>query len=327
MTVRRLSTVLAGVVITTVITHVVWSYGVALVLERTYRHRIMDLRRWSGRDQSASAQRELLARFLDLEVRRANRPTVVFLGSSFSFGYPWQERVILSRRYSELRPDQTVLNASVTGGGLPLVHNWAICAARRQQLLLDAAVIEIPVINTVASLLREFEGQGGITPLESCSEPPVSGRGYLPFVLKQPLGLGWVRFVWDVEAYEKPDEPIVVIPVPAGYFVSRENFSRIKGAYQSQIIATLTQAKTVAKRVYAFPSPVYLPALDEIEEDAGAIQEQLSATLDSCRAVPGVECLDPDAFYRMKEAYYNITHLNQHGHDAMARWLAEKVSR
>src|SRR5918994_909340 len=147
MTARRLSTVLAGVVITTVISHLVWSYGVALVLERTYRHRIMDLRRWSGREQGVSAQRELLARFLDLEVRRANRPTVVFLGSSFSFGYPWQERVILSRRYSELRPDQAVLNASVTGGGLSLIHNWAICGARRQQVVVDAAIIELPVIN------------------------------------------------------------------------------------------------------------------------------------------------------------------------------------
>ena len=309
------------------VAHLLWSSGVALALQRSYPHRIVDLRRWPVPQRDSPAQRELLARFLDVEVRRATRPTVAFLGSSFTFGYPWQERVILSRRYSELRPDQTVLNASVTGGGLSLIHDWAICAARRQQLVLDAAVIEIPVVNTVASLLRDHEGPDGIAPLASCSEPAVSGRGYLPFVLKQPLGLGWVRFLWDVEAYEKPDHPIIVIPVPAGYFVSRENFSRIKGAYQSQIIATLTQAKTVAKRVYAFPSPVYLPALDEIEEDSGAIRQQLSATLDTCRTVPGVECLDPEPFYSMKEAYHNITHFNQQGHEAMARWLAAKVGR
>lgn len=306
--------------------HVLWSAAVAVALERGYPHRVVDLRRWSGPAPRIGSQRELLARFISVELRDASKPTVAFLGSSFTFGYPWQERVILSRRYSDLRPDQQVVNASVTGGDLSLVNNWAICAFKRQGLMVDAAVIEIPVINTVANLAKQVKAQGGVAALESCSEPRVSDT-YLPFVLRRPLGLGWVRFLWDVEAYEKPDESIVIIPVPEGYFVTAEQFVTVEPAYRAQIVDALTRARGIARKVYAFPSPVYLPALRDINQDDAAVSHQIEVTSEACRSVGGIECLDATSFHEMRAAYYNMTHLNQHGHKAVARWLSNRILR
>jgi hypothetical protein len=328
MTTRRLIGFVATVAAIVAVMHVVWSSTVAFALEKAYPHRVADLRRWTGRDQGATAQRELLARFIDVKVREARRPVVAFLGSSFTFGYPWQERVIVSRRYADLRPDQSVINASVTGGDLSLVNNWAICGAQRQNVLVHAAIVEIPVINTVAALQRQAEAQGrieNIGALEPCRREPAGG-GYLPFVLRQPLGLGWVRFVWDVEAYEKPDHPIVIIKVPAGYFVTDSRFHTIEAAYRRQIEQTLTNAKSIAKRVYVFASPVFVPGISEVEEDAAAVERQLAVTLDACRAVASVECLDASPFFTQRDAYYNMTHLNQRGHQLVAEWLASQVN-
>lgn len=328
MTTRQLIGFVTAVAVTVAAMHVVWSFTVAVALEQAYPHRVVDLRRWTGRDQGAAAQRELLARFIDTKVREARRPVVAFLGSSFSFGYPWQERVIVSRRYAELRPDQSVINASVTGGDLSLVNNWAICGAQRQDVVVDAAIVEIPVINTVATLQRQTEAHvpaEHLGALEPCDREP-AGRGYLPFVLRQPLGLGWVRFVWDVEAYEKPDHPIVIVKVPAGYFVTDSQFRTIEAAYRRQIEQTVANAKSIARRVYVFASPVFVPGISEVEEDATAVERQLAVTLDACRAVTSVECLDASPFFTQRDAYYNMTHLNQRGHQLVAEWLASQVN-
>jgi len=313
----------------TIAVHVAWSASVARAFEQAYPHRVADLRRWSPSAPGVSEQRELLARFVSVALRDSTRPTVAFLGSSFSFGYPWQERVILSRRYSELRPEHRVVNTSVTGGDLSLVNNWSICAFKRQALVVDAAIIEIPVINTVANLSKQRDALGPehrLPTLESCTEARVSDS-YLPFVLRQPLGLGWVRFLWDVEAYEKRDESIVIIPVPEGYFVTAKKFTGIEDAYRAQVVDALTRARGIARKVYAYPSPVYLPALDEIHEDAAAVRHQMQVTTDACESVSGVECIDATSFYEMREAYYNMTHLNQRGHEAVARWLSAIVLR
>ena len=316
---------LAGLI--AIAAHLVWSAGVAFALERAYPHRVVDLRRWTSSTPGVAAQRELLARFVSVELRHAAQPTVAFMGSSFSFGYPWQERVILSRWFSALRPELRVVNMSVTGGDLSLVNNWSICALERQDLVVDAAIIEIPVIATVVHLSQQHELLGtsdGISKLENCAAPRVSDA-YLPFVLSHARGLGWVRFLWDVEAYEKRDEPIVITPVPEGYFVPAGKFDKIENAYRKEIVATLTHARTIARHVYAFPSTVYLPALLELHEDDVAVARQLQVTSDACRSVSDVECVDVTSFYVMRDAYYNMTHLNQRGHEALARWLSTRV--
>lgn len=317
----------AGVIVATVVgAHLVSSVAIAYALERSYTQRVPDLRRWTGRDASPSAPRELLARFIHVHTRHANRPAIVFLGSSFTFGYPWQERVVLSRRYSELRADRAVINASVTGGALSVVHDWGVCGAARQADPIDTVVIEIPVVNTAAHLLNRIDAGLDFEPLATCDRDNFLIAGYWPFVAKHPLGLGWIRFLWDVEAYEKSEEPITIVKVPTGYFATRANFAKVKPEYDAEIAQALTNAKTVARNVYVFPSPVYLPALDEIGEDRLAVRDQLQATLDACHVVAGVVCLDPSEFYDRRDLYYNMTHLNQRGHQVIAEWFAASIA-
>jgi hypothetical protein len=45
----------------------------------------------------------------------------------------------------------------------------------------------------------------------------------------------------------------------------------------------------------------------------------------TCRKIRGVICLDPSDFYDKPQYFYNMTHLSQKGHRAMADWLATAI--
>ena len=110
-----------------------------------------------------------------------------------------------------------------------------------------------------------------------------------------------------------------------GYYVTASQFASIESAYRTQIVDAVRSAQRVADRVYVFPSPVFLPGVVEVGEDAAAVRAQLEMALAICRTVEGVSCLDSQPFYDRKDVYYNMTHLNQRGHEAIAEWLAEHV--
>jgi len=272
--------------------HAVFSACVAAAMYWGYPHRIYDVRRW----HDVRDYRELISAFL-----AQRRSDLVFAGSSVTFGYPWQESVIFSRVVGR------GTNVSVIGLSLAGIHNLILCNLEDEHP--RHLVIEIPVIASVRYRDNRFDCQRG------------ESRSYYGFALSHPAGTGWFPFLWDNEAYPKPDEPIKVFPVPDDYFVSkfdRDNFAE-------QIRRTLDKAKTVAGTVYAFPSPVYVPGVAQVGRDARAMRDQLEFAVAACRKVSGVVCLDPSRFYDAPEYFLNMTHLNQKGHRAMGEWLDAAV--
>ena len=249
---------------------------------------------------------------------------MAFIGSSFTFGYPWQEPVIGTRQYADLNRDQHVLNISMLAAGISWMNQSALCAVASEGLVLDAIVLEIPVVNEVSTLMHPRQDSNLVRPLAQCEERgPV--HGYFGFVAAHPRGIGWLSFLWDSEAYSKNEESLSLQKVPPGYFVTREQFARVEASYRERIAQLLTNAKMVSRAVYVYPSPVFLPGATQIEEDADAIQRQLDVVLEACRTVAGITCLDPTRFYFERDYYYNLTHLNQRGHRQIAEWLSEAV--
>jgi hypothetical protein len=275
-----------------VLAHLAFAGGIAAALYWGYPHRIYDVRNWPN-DKEIGA---LVTAFLH------TRPSdVVFVGSSFTFGYPWQEPVIFSRLVGR------GTNVSVVGTDLNEVHNIILCNFGEHRP--RAIVLEIPVINAIATP-RSFLG---------CRvEKPAT---YFEFAVRRPLGVGWLPFVWDKEAYPKPDDDIKISAVSDDYF--RTTYDREK--FAKEIVTVLQKAKGLAPQVYAFPSPVYLPGVTQVGRDAAAVREQLDFSLATCRTVPGVVCLDTAGFYDKRDYYYNMTHLNQRGHRAMADFLAPQL--
>ncbi len=300
--------------------HVVWSLAMTELLAASYDHRIFDVRRWPV-DLPRPAVAQLVAAFAEEHLRAGRgRPSTVFMGSSFTFGYPWQVSAVMSERYAALRPQERVLNISVIGAGLEVLNRGVLCGVRDAGQPIDLAILEIPVINAVS---RIAEGDSDDW-MDGCATVPRRAR-YLRFALARPIGIGWLPFIWDVYAYPKVDEELQLAPVPKGYFIESDAFAAVRARYRQQVVSTIAAAKPLARRLVVFPSPLYLPGAAELGEDVEAIRAQLAETIAACREVDGATCADPEALYTRRELYYNMTHLNQRGHQAMAEWLLSTI--
>ena len=307
-----------ALIVSGVVMHVIWSLAMTELLATAYDHRIFDVRRWPV-DLPRPAVAELVAAFVrDRAV--ADKPVTVFIGSSFTFGYPWSESVVMSKRYAQQHAGARVLNVSVLGAGLEVLNRSILCGLRAAGRRIDTAILEIPVINAV-SRLRDGEP----TDWQGACHAEQIWPEYLPFALRRPIGIGWLTFMWDPYAAAKPDEPIQLAPAK-GYFVPPDTFAAMRGQFRDLVVQTIAAARPLADRVVVLPTPVYLPGVTEVGEDAANVRRQLDEALAACRTVQSVTCLDPEPFYGRREAYYNMTHLNQHGHRVMAEWLSSKVA-
>lgn len=318
--VRRWSGPLLGLVAGGLTAHVIWSAILATALAAGYRHRVFDVRRWGG---PTSDSVDLVSRFFAKRGQPSDKPQVLFLGSSFTYGYPWQEDVIYSHVFASLRTEFDVLNVSVIGIDASF-GEWLLCRPVHERRVFDTVFVEIPVINETARL-DKMNGLGRTVSLGAtgaCRSADTHG-GYFAFFLRHPYGLGLLPFVWDDKAYPKRDEKVGLATVPDDYFVTGDQFQEIAPLFAARVEALVRSAKVVGRRVYVYPTPVYLPGVRQIGRDADAVRAQLDSAVIACQRVPGVTCLDPSAFYESAENYLNITHLNQRGHRAMAKWFSD----
>lgn len=303
--------------------HVAWSAAIVLLLSSSYTLRMVDVRRWPE-EVDVRRTAEMVSMYLTHVVTPSPPPTTVFFGSSVAYGYPWQEDVTFAARYAAMRPSEHVFNASVIGADLAFIDNAILCGATNAGLQVDTAIVELQVVLSVNSLARNAFWK--FPPPAPCDET-IGRVSHWSFVMRHPLAAGWLPFIWDDKAFPKPDRGLEVAPVYAGYFISREDYDTLtlEPQLHAQVAAVLRRARRVARRVYAFPSPVYLPGVREARYEAESVHAQQAATLAACRAIPGVRCLDTETFYTRRELYWNLTHFNQHGQRVFAEWLAEQV--
>lgn len=302
--------------------HVVFSGAVTLGIEGVYRHRIFNVSRLSGEPVDRF---RMIGSFLRARTQNRSQPVVAFAGSSFTFGYPWQESAIFSQLFANARPDRPVINASVYSGDISSVNDWIVCGARRNGVRFDAIVVEIPVVNTLSSLAAARRaGNLQTSPLADCASGDAS-PSYFDYVVRRPLAIGWLTALWGSEERPARDLDIMIDPVPDGYFVSAAAFATVQREYEAQIDEMLRHAQSVAPVVYAFPSPVFVAGLGQVGADEQAMRLELDRAVAACSGVPGVRCLDPASFYERRGDFYNLTHLNQRGHREMADWFSRQI--
>jgi hypothetical protein len=303
--------------------HVAWSATMAWLLSSRYSQRMVDVRRWPH-DVQISKSAEMVSMYLTHNAVPAPAPTTVFFGSSVAYGYPWPEDVTFVARYAAMRPSEHVFNASVLGADLAFIESAILCGATNAGLMADTAIVELQVVLSMASLARGMYGNAA--PAEPCDET-IGRVEHWSFVMRHPLGAGWLPFIWDDKASPRPDRGLAGPSIHAGFLLSRTEYARLGLApkLQAQVVAALTRAKTIARRVYAFPPPLYVSGLPNARYEVESVHGQQAAVLAACRSVPGVHCLDPEKFYTKGELYWDLTHLNQHGQQVFAEWLAERI--
>ena len=300
--------------------HALIALGVTAAIDPLYADRMYDVRKWPG---PATDGFKLAGTYLRERIDRSSPPITLFAGSSVTHGYPWTQHQTFASLYRRTRGTVTV-NAGILGLDVSGVNDWVVCTARANAIHVATLVIELPVVNTIAQLVNYHAAGRPLPPMSDC-EGAATSPGYGRWAWSRPLGIGWLVFLWEEDAYPKPDIVIRIEPVPAGYFTPTGDFNAVRGAYERQIVTLLTHAGLIADRVYAFASPVFAAGLDQIGEDAHAVRAQAAATLAACRRVEGVRCLDSAFLSERRDYFMNFTHLNQAGHRVMAEWLASQV--
>ena len=323
MTSRMLLRFVAATVLAAAVAHLVIGLTVLTSLSVLYPHRVYDVRQWSD---DAVASFRLIGTYLNANARRRDRPVLLFAGSSVTFGVPWHERFVFSRLVANQRPDYQMLNGSIIAADVSGINDWIVCAAKRNRIQLDAIVVEVPVVNTLAYLANLHRAGVAAPPLTTC-EAEDRDPDYLQFALLQLRGLGWLDFLWNSESGLVDEFHMRFAPVPKGYFASAADFAAVRSAFASHIVQTVNNARTVAGAVYVFPSPVFVKGLTQIGEDAETVDAQLRAVMEACQSIAGVQCIDLSPLYADQSHFYNFTHLNQAGHRALADVLAAGIEK
>jgi len=316
---RGLIKFVIGVLVAGGLTHAVTAMSVTAAIEWRYADRIFDIRNWPG---SPTDGFRLIGTYLRERLSKLDPPVTMFAGSSVTYGYPWSRSQIFSRRYSEAR-QTPVVNASVLALDVSGINDWIVCAAVRNKLRVATLIIEVPVINTVAQLAAHHRSSTPAPPMSDCVGIPDPGYAWLAW--SRPLGLGWFVFLWDRDATEKPDAVMNLAAVPVGYFTGAADFDAVAPLFDTQIATLIANARTVADRVYLFPSPVFIGGLEQIGEDAASVRAQIARAMTACVQAGGVRCLDASFLGERQDHFTNFTHLNQAGHRALAEWLATQV--
>lgn len=304
------------------IMHLGWSCLMASIAASYYAQRMPNIRHL---DQEPSERFALATAFL----RHADgfeEPTIVFFGSSLTYGYPFARS--LTDAVQEELPARRVVNASTIGASLDMVRQHVMIAAEND-LHFETIVLEIPYVNTLSGLSHGLPSSAELKRRADGERRLVrshEGSSYLSFYCRLPWGPHHVAVLRDDYARCEQEIEYAVGIVPDDYLPNRERFKKVKQRYQADLHDLLMRARTIADRVCVFVSPVHLRGAQELGFNAEALLEQIRFTEQACSEVEGVEVLQLGANYLDTRKYYcNVTHLNLRGSDAFGRWIAQSL--
>lgn len=317
---RRLARVLLATAGFALVAHLAWSAMVVGLMDHFYSHRILDL---TQTKDPAHDREKISAAFFHTVMAKAEqqqKPSAMFLGSSVTYGYPWQEPVIFSRVVADQLPQWQVANLSLIGVSAKGILNVTSCALGGR-VRPNVLIVEIPLVNSIYYLDPTKE-----TSAHQCSSSAKKPVSYWTPVLARPYGLGWLTLLWDEEAYHKPDSNIQMIAkVPSNYFSTEERFVRVQSQFAVELRAYVEALSDTADRVIFFVSPIYTGGIEEAGGDSAAVERQIQFAYAVCRENPKVSCIDPAALGLGREMFYNLTHLNQRGHRALGEYFAREI--
>jgi hypothetical protein len=299
--------------------HLAWSALMVGWINAYYDHRIFNLRHI---EDKVRHWEDFTSAFVveHLQQTRDGKPTLMFLGSSVSYGFPWQEEVIFSRLFAQNRPQWHVSNLSVIGSNMRSLTDFATCAlgpGHRPDML----VVEVPLVNSTFTIRADSQHKP-----RTCKPAKERISGYWPLVLERPQGTGWFSILWDEMAYWKPDQDISVAPLPPNYFADSREFSETEALFVAELRRYLTAVSEMGEKVYAFVSPIHTAVITEAGGDRQSVEYQIALTHRICREFDRVTCLDATFLNEKRELFYNLTHLNQRGHRALADWLIGQIA-
>ncbi len=295
--------------------HLAWSAVVVVALRTFYEHRIVNVRKIPNVDKKWENFSSAFVSEVIKVAATEQKPHVMFAGSSVTYGYPWQERIIYTKVVANDLPEWKVSNLSIIGVGMQSLTDFATCALSSENRP-SILIVEIPLVNSTASI-----SPGSVRVPRRCLPYDQGFPGYWSLVASKPYGLGWVSILWDEEAYEKPDADLVITPLPPTYFADKQHFQKIEDYYVSELRRFISSVSVMSGKVFVYVSPILATAISKAGGDRAAVEYQIELTNKICLEYKNVTCLDSSIFSDRPELFYNLTHLNHRGHRALAQWF------
>jgi hypothetical protein len=287
-----------------------------------YTHRMINVR---NLDSRPCLQPILIKDFLTDNITHEQRPIVMVVGSSFSWGYSWQENGISSWHMQEyLGESLKVLNGSVIGhaasGSLQ-----TISTLRELGLHVDTLIIEmaLPALRGDDANAREECKHPGRSEEIYFNVPYLS---YFSFYLINPFGLSHMKLIWDEYNYTQSERKFTFAPLRESYFQTKEQFEENLLSNRKILNELIKKSKEISNRQIIFFSPISEKGVNMSQFDWKEIVRQLQSLRDICLEHDQVQCL-PVMTTLESDNFKNVTHLSLKGHAFFGDYLGKIVGQ
>jgi hypothetical protein len=322
MTKRRTIVLMGRIIAAAVAAHLVWSLSVAAYLAGAYDHRLPNVRKLADTVGNWVPMAEVYAKTFG----NSDKATVLFIGSSFSFGYSYADSIIFSRALAQLAPDASVANISIVGADQNGLSSVVGCALKDAGRRFDLILLELPLLNDNAHVRNRLtlnQPLPEMPRLENCGVG--SESTWFEYVLRRPYGTQWVPLARDEFETNTRHREVALGPLPSDYVANAADYARIADHLSSMRTAYIEIMARFAHRVIVYPSLVYVDGLEKLGFDRTNIERQIADAIAACRNVSGALCLDTTMFSDRAELYGDVAHLNRNGHAVFGHWLFEKA--
>jgi hypothetical protein len=300
------------------LTHVVFSVFASLVTKGLEEHRLTNVHNFKSLISDPVFR--MIASFI--ESRVDERETIAIVGTSFSWGYAWQENAIFSHHLQK-KLDQNrinVVNLSVLGGNtINTLNTLSLLKqlGRRPEYL----IIEIHLTGFTKAI------EANNWPVADFNLPwSILGYRlpYLDFYLLNLVGTNFLRTIYNQYNYEKPERNYSFVALPAGYFLTPSRLRAHEDISRRLITNVVKAATEISPNVWLLFAPPYFRGIPDTGLNATEVWEAYQMLLELCMSLGTVTCLDFSEF--QDKAYYrDVSHLGLRGHAAFVTELIRKM--
>lgn len=296
--------------------HILYSLILSKITTAIYDHRLINVRKFDNNNMKSFNCHLAIYSFLQSALQSTDKPVVLVLGSSFSWGYPWNPENIFSYQLQQLMPDYKVMNASVVGASqeLPLC---ILMLMKKLNIKVSKIIIELNLSNFYnsgsAPVEAPFEKNKFLAKINS------NLPHYLGLYLANPFGSRAIDVLLDEYDYKQSERFFVKTELPSNYFRKTEVFQKGFESSKGKLNNLFSLAQETADQVYFFISPVLQDGMPDTISGSEVL-EQMSIIQRECTKYESIQCINMGITTK-KSNYSDVTHLNIQGHMELAQKL------
>ena len=281
-------------------------------------HRLLNIRNFPNKYRA-----EIERAFINSRLH-PQKENILFVGTSFTWGYSWQEDAIYTYKIQEaIEGSKNIVNLSCIGCSL----EWKIDMLLRLDKMKVKA--EKLIIEVNSSNVRNARGNlAKVRSLEATlSEKKVtisSSIPYMDFFLKNPLGISVFPMIFNQYNYFQPDRKISTVPLPSKYYMLPDFLNENRENAERYIQLFAHYGNLIANEVYFFISPIAYEAVSLTGHSEEDIRKTYNIFYAMCEEQKNITCIDTYSFDD-SDHFSNVTHLNIRGHKAFADFLMNAV--